>query len=343
VAEGVPASNDSHAVSMLDEGWTRPAAGGEWEQTAVELGAESLTLEQAGFAPVALGLDEVMLLDATVIGDGLTAVTVRTSAGHEFALCVANDLYAALSVACRWQDTSSTTSTEAMHAPPPTIEVLACPYCHTPVEDAPWRCDQCGTPHHHDCWAEGGGCAIPGCAPTDPRSSASAWSATAPSGPGQVRAGYGGAGAGAPQGPAGWAASTDQPRVSALPPATTSFTVRPAGARSGARRALVTCALVVLPVLAIVGTTNNWFSAITGRRYSSTELKQHQRAAQRRGYAEGHSAGYDEGHSDGYDEGHSDGYDAGYSAGRSVGFTAGCEAAVDALADFPYILRSACS
>lgn len=42
----------------------------------------------------------------------------------------------------------------------------SCPYCHTDLEagEDAHRCDQCGALHHADCWQEGGGCSIFGCA-----------------------------------------------------------------------------------------------------------------------------------------------------------------------------------
>ncbi len=48
--------------------------------------------------------------------------------------------------------------------------VLTCPYCRESIPEAEaFRCSACGTPHHHDCFAENGGCTVFGCerAPTD--------------------------------------------------------------------------------------------------------------------------------------------------------------------------------
>lgn len=40
----------------------------------------------------------------------------------------------------------------------------ACVYCQTDAEAWEARfCPACGSPYHHDCWAENGGCAVPGC------------------------------------------------------------------------------------------------------------------------------------------------------------------------------------
>lgn len=43
---------------------------------------------------------------------------------------------------------------------------LRCPYCHTGLDnpDAEESCQICHTPHHADCLAEYGGCAVLGCA-----------------------------------------------------------------------------------------------------------------------------------------------------------------------------------
>jgi hypothetical protein len=40
-----------------------------------------------------------------------------------------------------------------------------CPYCHSPLcaGERAYECADCGSLHHDDCWAEGGGCAIFGC------------------------------------------------------------------------------------------------------------------------------------------------------------------------------------
>jgi hypothetical protein len=42
----------------------------------------------------------------------------------------------------------------------------ACPYCHYPLKEgvATRRCDACNSLHHEDCWRDGGGCAVSGCA-----------------------------------------------------------------------------------------------------------------------------------------------------------------------------------
>lgn len=37
-----------------------------------------------------------------------------------------------------------------------------CPYCRTQAE-SPKRCQSCGTPHHHECWNQNGGCTVYGC------------------------------------------------------------------------------------------------------------------------------------------------------------------------------------
>jgi hypothetical protein len=41
-----------------------------------------------------------------------------------------------------------------------------CPYCRFALKQgvAACRCDACGALHHADCWADGGGCAVLGCA-----------------------------------------------------------------------------------------------------------------------------------------------------------------------------------
>lgn len=44
----------------------------------------------------------------------------------------------------------------------------ACPVCGQGFVDEPRRCDACGTPHHEDCWAFGGGCAVYGCGCVSP-------------------------------------------------------------------------------------------------------------------------------------------------------------------------------
>jgi hypothetical protein len=39
-----------------------------------------------------------------------------------------------------------------------------CPYCTTPLgEELVHECDECGVPHHADCWADNGGCAVALC------------------------------------------------------------------------------------------------------------------------------------------------------------------------------------
>lgn len=42
-------------------------------------------------------------------------------------------------------------------------EAVRCPVCGDPVADGPTLCPECDTPHHDDCWAYNGGCAIYGC------------------------------------------------------------------------------------------------------------------------------------------------------------------------------------
>jgi hypothetical protein len=37
-----------------------------------------------------------------------------------------------------------------------------CPYCRTPAENST-HCQSCGTPHHHECWSQNGGCTVYGC------------------------------------------------------------------------------------------------------------------------------------------------------------------------------------
>jgi len=42
---------------------------------------------------------------------------------------------------------------------------MICAYCQSAIDGPPYRpCRSCSSPHHIDCWAEYGGCAIPGCA-----------------------------------------------------------------------------------------------------------------------------------------------------------------------------------
>lgn len=43
-----------------------------------------------------------------------------------------------------------------------------CPYCLTDLkkDEEAHRCERCGAIHHADCWAEGGGCSVFGCAST---------------------------------------------------------------------------------------------------------------------------------------------------------------------------------
>lgn len=42
----------------------------------------------------------------------------------------------------------------------------SCPYCRFPLKEgtAAERCDSCSSLHHEDCWGDGGGCAVLGCA-----------------------------------------------------------------------------------------------------------------------------------------------------------------------------------
>jgi hypothetical protein len=41
---------------------------------------------------------------------------------------------------------------------------VICAYCQVAIEGPPYRaCRSCAAPHHIDCWAEYGGCSIPGC------------------------------------------------------------------------------------------------------------------------------------------------------------------------------------
>lgn len=46
----------------------------------------------------------------------------------------------------------------------------SCPYCRFPLKQgvAVERCDACNSLHHEDCWNEGGGCAVLGCAGAAP-------------------------------------------------------------------------------------------------------------------------------------------------------------------------------
>jgi hypothetical protein len=55
----------------------------------------------------------------------------------------------------------------------------SCPYCRFPLKEgsAAERCDSCSSLHHEDCWSDGGGCAVLGCA------SAGVATAAAPAGP----------------------------------------------------------------------------------------------------------------------------------------------------------------
>lgn len=42
--------------------------------------------------------------------------------------------------------------------------MIRCPYCQDPFrEGTPRLCPDCGTPYHHECWQENGGCAKIGC------------------------------------------------------------------------------------------------------------------------------------------------------------------------------------
>lgn len=40
-----------------------------------------------------------------------------------------------------------------------------CPVCANPLDLSPQRCSDCHTPHHPECWAYFGGCAVYGCSP----------------------------------------------------------------------------------------------------------------------------------------------------------------------------------
>lgn len=44
------------------------------------------------------------------------------------------------------------------------LDAVRCPVCGEPAGDSPVLCPDCDTPHHDDCWAYNGGCAIYGCA-----------------------------------------------------------------------------------------------------------------------------------------------------------------------------------
>jgi hypothetical protein len=56
----------------------------------------------------------------------------------------------------------------------------SCPYCRFPLKEgtAAERCDSCNSLHHEDCWSDGGGCAVLGCA--EAGKAAAATAATAP-------------------------------------------------------------------------------------------------------------------------------------------------------------------
>jgi hypothetical protein len=58
-----------------------------------------------------------------------------------------------------------------MNSSPPN---LVCSFCHAKVSEAAvYGCPDCGTGHHHDCFRENGGCAMPGCSASSP--SADSW------------------------------------------------------------------------------------------------------------------------------------------------------------------------
>jgi hypothetical protein len=56
-----------------------------------------------------------------------------------------------------WTNLSSILNKKAKQASKET-----CPYCRTPAEN-PTHCQSCGTPHHHECWSQNGGCTVYGC------------------------------------------------------------------------------------------------------------------------------------------------------------------------------------
>lgn len=51
-------------------------------------------------------------------------------------------------------------------SPAPSAPAASCPYCLAVIgpEEASDTCPECHAPHHNECWAENGGCAVYGCA-----------------------------------------------------------------------------------------------------------------------------------------------------------------------------------
>lgn len=208
--------------------------------------------------------------------------------------------------------------------PAPAAEQEFCPYCQTEVSNDTTVCDRCGATHHADCWVESGGCAMVGCVQSAAHAAPAAGAApgAAPSVPAPSAWGSPPSPGGAPV-PAG--AQVLQPPV--VPTAAALAQVPPK--RTG-RRVLYAALLIALPVLAVVGTMNNWFEPITGHLYNEEKYEAAKDAARESGYSDGRSDGYDSG----YDSGKSAGYASGKSEGYATGRVEGCRWVFDTLGTY---------
>jgi hypothetical protein len=223
-----------------------------------------------------------------------------------------------LEVASPPQPAAPSIGTTAGDAEAP-VELDFCPYCQTESLNDTTVCDRCGATHHADCWVESGGCAMVGCIQSAAQTAAPAAGApmTAPLVPSQAPAGWGSplapVGAPVPQG-----SQILQPPV--VPTAAALAQVPPK--RTG-RRVLYAALLIALPVLAVVGTMNNWFEPVTGRLYDEDKLEAAKETARESGYSAGRSDGYEAGKTEGFSSGRTEGY--------AAGLVDGCESVFETL------------
>lgn len=224
-----------------------------------------------------------------------------------------------------------------------------CGYCLTELTGKIRFCELCGCPHHDDCWQEGGGCTVPGCAggpgaaptisPPAPYVTVGTPPAAPPAPPAAVPSAYRPvppqAASIAPTPPTGPTAPMApmapiaRPPAPSIPPSTTGSahlgsamrdpawgTTTPVRAGASVLRRIVGSILILIVVGGAAfgsfqaGVRQGREEGITiGRREGDT-------AGYERGSRDGRLSGYE----DGYAAGTEDGYDAGYLDGSySVG------------------------
>ena len=214
--------------------------------------------------------------------------------------------------------TSTSRASDALHSPDEFQAQAACPYCQTPADGELTECPSCRASHHRDCWVEGGGCAMVGCAQDTVSTSTSspAWqptpaSASPGSGAGHLRP--------SPSSRSGAATPASLTSVITSPTTTPNPELVSMQRKGRAWPKLVVALLLVgLPIGAVAATANNWFEPIIGRLHTQEDLRNARVAAR----SDGRTEGYDEGYESGRVEGLEQGYDKGFQEGCVAVFEA---------------------